>query len=152
MVSELEVLWQFKTLAVEASKNFFLGPRLGLTNQVPVQHSIAGAPLQLWVYLWKIYFKSILGNVTGYPHPYLSKPTPTFTGTGQGFTKTHGYLNLHGVMPSEMTNEGQCKCQWTLLSSLARIRKSFILGTGLLWVDHQFCGIWGGFMGVFMGG
>ena len=85
-------------------------------------------------------------------HPYLSKPTPTFPGTGQGFTKTHGYPNLHGVMPSETTNKGQCKCQWTLLSSLAKIRKSFILGTGLVWVDHQFCGTWGGFMGVFMGG
>ena len=26
-------------------------------------------------------------------------------GMGQGFTKTHGYPNSHGVVPSEMTNE-----------------------------------------------
>ena len=56
--------------------------------------------------------KCHIGNVTGLPvvfqsnpHPYLSKPIPTSTGTGQGFTNTHRYPNLHGVMPSEMTNE-----------------------------------------------
>ena len=51
----------------------------------------------------------------------------------------------------QWTSQGQWKCQWTLLCSLARIGKSLILGTGLLWVDGQFYGTSGGFMGVFMG-
>jgi len=42
-VSQYKVLWQFRSLVVEASKNL-LGLRLGLTNQVPVQHSIGSAP------------------------------------------------------------------------------------------------------------
>jgi len=38
-------------------------------------------------------------------NPYLRPEARVFVGTGHGFTKTHGYPNPHGVMPSEMTNE-----------------------------------------------
>jgi len=38
-------------------------------------------------------------------NPYLHPQAQVFAGTGRGFTKTHGYPNLHGVMPPELTNE-----------------------------------------------
>ena len=41
-------------------------------------------------------------------NPYLHPKGWVFVHTGQGFTKTHRYPNLHGVTPSEMTSE-PCK-------------------------------------------
>ena len=82
-----------------------------------------------------------IGNVTGYPgvfqsnpHPYPSKPVPAsmgrvFMGTGQGFTKTHGYPNPREVVPSEMTNEprkGSASVNGHCHANLARIGKSSV--------------------------
>ena len=77
-----------------------------------------------------------VGNVMGYPgvfqsnpHPYLSKPVPASMGTGQGFTKTHGYPNPREVVPSEMTNEprkGSASVNGHCRANLARIGKSSV--------------------------
>ena len=67
-----------------------------------------------------------------YPHPWAQ----VFMGTGQGFTKTHGYPNPCEVVPSEMTNEprkGSASVNGHCCANLARIGKSSVGFLGL-WV------------------
>ena len=88
-----------------------------------------------------------LWNVTGYPevfqsnpHLYPSKPAPASTGMGFHGHGSRVYKNPWELQPAwgyafrddQWTSQGQCKCQWTLPCSLARIRKSF--GQVVSWV------------------
>ena len=62
-------------------------------------------------------------------NPYLRPWARVFMGTGQGFTKTHGYPNLREVVPSEMTNEprkGSASVNGHCHANLAGIGKSSV--------------------------
>ena len=97
-----------------------------------------------------------LGNVTGYPgvfqsnpHPYPSKPVPTFMGMGFHGHRSRVYKNPQVPQPAwgcafrddQWTSQGQCKCQWTLPCKPCEDRKV------ICWFSRTS----GGFMGVFMG-
>ena len=72
-----------------------------------------------------------------YPRPWAR----VFMGTGQGFTKTHGYPNPREVVPSEMTNEprkGSASVNGHCRANLARIGKSSVGFLGLRVVSWVF--------------
>ena len=72
-----------------------------------------------------------------YPRPWAR----VFMGTGQGFTKTHGYPNPREVVPSEMTNEprkGSASVNGHCHANLARIGKSSVGFLGLRVVSWVF--------------
>ena len=74
-------------------------------------------------------------------NPYPGPWAWVFMGTGQGFTKTHGYPNPHEVVPSEMTNEphkGSACVNGHCRANLARIRKSSVGFLGLQVVSWVF--------------